>query len=387
MFTANRIHNIGNAIFSEMAELKAREIAKGKSIVDLSIGTPDLPPSDSIIKKMKEALDAPDAFHYALAGKFEVKEAIARWYKRRFDVNLDPNHEILPLSGSQDGLAHLPMTILNPGDIALVPDPGYPIYFASVELAGGIVHTMPLREENNYLPDLDSIPADILKKAKLMILNYPSNPLSATADLEFFMKIVDFAKKHEIIVMHDLAYSELCFDDYQPPSFLEVAGAKDIGVEINSLSKSYNMAGARFGFMVGNRDVIKNLSILKNNIDYGVFNVVQAGALQALNDGLDFCSMIALEYKKRRDTLIDGFNEIGWQINKPKATMFIWAKVPSGFTSREFAKELLAKAGIVAIPGDAFGRMGEGYIRMGLVQTEDDMRLAIEQLKASKIFF
>jgi len=385
MYTAKRIQSIGSAIFSEMAVRKQQEINKGKSIIDLSIGTPDLPPSESIIEAMRKALLEPKAFHYALDGKQELKEAIKNWYYSRFNVILNSHDEILTLMGSQDGLSHLPLTILDPGDIALVPDPGYPIYFSSIELAHGQVYRMPLTENNNYLPNLNEIPDDIAAKAKLMILNYPSNPVAATANVSFFNDVVKFAQKHNIIVVHDLAYSELCFDGYRPPSFLEADGAKEIGVEINSLSKSYNMAGARFGFIVGNKSVIKNLYILKSNIDYGVFNVVQAGALQAFKEGQDFCIEIAEIYKKRRNLLVDGFYSLGWKLNTPKATMFVWAKIPQGYTSREFAFTLLEKAGIVVIPGDAFGIMGEGYIRIGLVQDEQQIELAIKQLKDSGI--
>jgi len=385
MYTAKRINSIGSAIFSEMAMRKQQEINKGKSVIDLSIGTPDLPPSEAIIEAMRKALLEPKAFHYALDGKQELKEAIKNWYNSRFNVILNSQDEILTLMGSQDGLSHLPLTILDPGDIALIPDPGYPIYFSSIELADGQVYRMPLTENNEYLPDLNEIPDDIAAKAKLMILNYPSNPVAATANLDFFNDVVKFARKHNIIVVHDLAYSELSFDGYKPPSFLEAEGAKDIGVEINSLSKSYNMAGARFGFIVGNKSIIKNLAMLKGNIDYGVFNVVQAGALQAFQEGQDFCIDIAEIYKKRRNILVDGFNSLGWKVNMPKATMFVWAKIPQGYTSREFAFTLLEKAGIVVIPGDAFGMMGEGYIRIGLVQDEQQIELAIKQLKDSGI--
>ncbi|OEF96043.1 LL-diaminopimelate aminotransferase [Desulfuribacillus alkaliarsenatis] len=387
MFIANRMKNIGSAIFSEMALRKQNELKKGKNIVDLSIGTPDLPPPKAVIEAMGKAMSEPKSFFYSLKGTEEVHKAITDWYYNRFNVVLNHEQEITTLMGSQDGLAHLPLTILNPGDIALVPDPGYPIYFASVELAGGTVHTMPLLEENSYLPDLQAIPEEVATKAKLMFLNYPSNPVSAVADLAFFEQVVAFAKKYNILVVHDLAYSELCFDGYKPPSFLEVAGAKDIGIEINSLSKSYNMAGARFGFALGNKEVLKNLTILKSNIDYGVFHVVQAGALAALKDGGKHCKKMSDVYQERRDILINGLEKLGWKINKPKASMFIWARIPEGYTSKEFAVLLLEQAGIVVIPGDAFGAMGEGYVRIGLVQNNEQLNTAIEQLKNSGITF
>ena len=385
MFIADRMKAVGSAIFSEMAELKQLELDKGKQVVDLSIGTPDLPPPVHVIEAMREALLQPDSFHYSLKGSQQLHQVIADWYQERFAVSLNTDTEILTLMGSQDGLAHLPMAILNLGDLALIPDPGYPIYFSSVELAGGTIYKMPLIEENGFLPDLQNIPEQVARKAKIMILNYPSNPVSAIADMSFFEQVIAFAHKYEILVVHDLAYSELCFDGYKPPSLLEVDRAKDVAVEINSLSKSYNMAGARIGFMVGNASIIRTLAMLKGNIDYGVFKVVQAGAIAALTGGTNYCAEMSKVYERRRDVLIKGFSELGWNIEPPKATMFVWAKIPQGFTSRDFAVALLQKAGISVIPGDAFGEMGEGYVRIGLVQDEQAIKQAIQQLKVSDL--
>ncbi|OEH84741.1 LL-diaminopimelate aminotransferase [Desulfuribacillus stibiiarsenatis] len=387
MYKSKRIDNLGSAIFTEMANRKKQQIAKGKNVIDLSIGTPDLPPPSVVIQAMADALSDYNAFYYSLKGSQQLYQSIASWYQKRFSVILDTNTEILDLIGSQDGLAHLPLALIDPGDIVLVPDPGYPIYQGSVELAGGKIYPMPLMEQNSFLPDLDKIPKDIAQQAKLMIINYPSNPVAAIAGLDFFQKVVHFAKQNKIVVVHDLAYSELAFDGYKPPSFLQVTGAKDIGVEINSLSKSYNMAGARFGFMVGNRDIIQSLGTLKSNIDYGVFHVVQAGAIAALEEDGSHCADMAQIYQKRRDLLIEGFNDLGWKIEKPKASMFVWAKNPGQLTSREFAYSLLEEAGIVVIPGDAFGLMGEGYVRIALVQNDNKIKEAIKQLAQSKISF
>lgn len=385
MYIADRMKKAEAAIFSEMAQRKEKASTSGLTMVDLSIGTPDLPPPACVIEAMKTALDNHTSFYYALKGSQALHIAIADWYENRFAVKLDIEKDIATLLGSQDGLAHLPLTLLNPGDIALVPDPGYPIYKYSVELAGAIVEPLYLLPKNNYLPDFNSIPERIKAKAKLMILNYPSNPLSATADLDFFEEAINFAKKYNIIIIHDLAYSELCFDGYTPPSILQIPGAKEVAVEINSLSKSYNMAGARFGMICGNENVISLLNKLKSNIDYGVFHVVQAGALAALKEGGEHCRQMSKTYQERRDVLVEGFSNLGWEIEKPKASMFLWAKVPEGFTSRMFTFALLEKSGIVVIPGDAFGSLGEGYVRIGLVQPIELLKKGLEQLKNSDL--
>jgi LL-diaminopimelate aminotransferase len=382
---SKRLEFLSSAIFTEMSQLKQRVESGGVSVIDLGIGSPDQPPSEVIIESLRHAVSDKSNYGYPTSeGLPAFRSEVTDWYRFRFDVELDSQSEVLSLMGSQDGLAHLAQSIIDPGDIALVPDPGYPIYAASVIIAGGETVTLPLRQQNNYLPDLDTIPVEIARKAKLMILNYPSNPLSAVADLAFFEKVVAYAKKYEIIVAHDLAYSEMAFDGYNPPSFLQAQGAKDVGVEFNSLSKSFNMAGCRIAYVVGNAEVIRALSIIKSNIDYGVFPAIQKAAIEALrHDRLNgkHDSKVSGIYERRRDLFIENLNRIGWAIEKPKATMFIWAAIPHGWTSMKFAKTLLEKAGVLVIPGQAFGKEGEGYVRMALVHDENVLLEVVQRLE------
>jgi LL-diaminopimelate aminotransferase len=298
-------------------------------------------------------------------------------------VELDPAAEVVALMGSQDGLAHLAMAVADPGDIALVPDPGYPIYSASLVLAGLEPYYMPLRAENGFLPELNRIPDQIAKKAKFMLLNYPSNPLSAVATKEFFEELVAFARKHDLLLVHDLAYSEMAFDGFRPLSLLEIDGAKQVAVEFHSLSKSFNMAGCRIAFMVGLREAVKALATLKSNIDYGVFLAVQEAGIAALQEDMEQEGhTVAAVYQRRRDMVIDGLKAAGWDIPKPKATMFIWAPIPQGWTSRQISREILFDAGVVVIPGDAFGSEGEGYVRIALVQEEERLLEAVRRIAA-----
>jgi LL-diaminopimelate aminotransferase len=359
-------------------------------VIDLGIGSPDQPPSPLVIEALTKAVQNPENYGYPTSeGSIRFRETTARWYRHRFGVGLDPEHEILSLMGSQDGLAHLAQAWIDPGDVVLVPDPGYPIYFASVTLAGGEIYPLPLREENSFLPDFSNIPDEIKRRAKLMVLNYPNNPVAAVAEDGFFADVVTFARENQIIVAHDLAYSELAFDGYRPPSFLMTPGAKEIGVEFNSLSKSFNMAGCRIGYLVGNREIIKPLAIVKSNIDYGVFLAVQEAAVAAMEHDIAHPGQNgnAALYKERRDVLLDGLKEIGWDIPKPKATMFVWARVPEGWTSESFAFTLLEKAGVVVIPGNAFGAQGEGYVRIALVKPVDVLKDVILRIKESGILF
>jgi len=386
---AKRLESLGSAIFTEILNRKKRLFQRGVDIIDLGIGSPNHPPAPELIAEFKKALDDPLVYPYPnFQGNEELKDAIAKWYKFRFGVDIDEkNGEVLVLMGSQDGLAHLPQALLDPGDIALVPDPGYPIYSVSIELAGGIVYPLPLLKENNYLPDFSQIPVEILTKAKLMILNYPSNPLAEIANLDFFAEVVEIAKKYNIIVAHDVAYSEMAFDGYRPPSFLQVAGAKEVGIEFNSLSKSFNLAGTRIGYVVGNKEIIKPLMILKSHIDYGVFEAVQRVATKALLLDIERPNQTFKIYQERRDVLVPSLKEIGWDITPPKGTMFVWAEVPKGWKSQEFAFQLLEETGVVVIPGDAFGRNGEGFVRIGLVQEKEKLVEAVERIAASNILF
>ncbi|GEB32597.1 MULTISPECIES: aminotransferase class I/II-fold pyridoxal phosphate-dependent enzyme [Brevibacillus] len=384
---SKRLEKLSAAIFSEMAARK-KEVARKRTVYDLSIGSPDQAPEDQLLHTLLDAARQPGAFGYALSeGTAAFREEVARWYRFRFGVELSPDGEIHSLMGSQDGLAHFALAWTDPGDIVLVPDPGYPIYEGSVHLAGAIPYRMPLRAENGFLPKLDDIPEEIAARAKFMILNYPNNPVSAVATIAFFEEVVAFAKRHDIIVVHDLAYSEMAFDGYRPPSFLQAAGAKEVGIEFNSFSKSFNMAGCRVAYVVGNSEIIKPLAIVKSNVDYGVFLPVQQMAVEALRMDRESggANQVGPIYEERRDVLLAALAEAGWNITPPKATMFVWAPVPAGWTSREFAIALLEEAGVVVIPGSAFGDEGEGYVRIALVQEPEILRQAARSVADSGI--
>jgi len=371
---SDRLAGLGSAIFAEVAEWKREAIANGLDIIDLGIGSPDLPPSERIRMALQEAVAKEEMYGYASSeGTVTFRRAVAEWYQFRFGVNLNPETEILSLIGSQDGLAHLPLAVTNPGDMVLIPDPGYPIYAAAPVLAGALPYPVRLTEENGFLPRFADIPIEVARKAKYMLFNYPSNPSSAVAELSFFEEAVHYAKKHEILLVHDLAYSEMAYDGFRPPSVLEIPGAKDIAVEYHSLSKSFNMAGCRLAYMVGNPKVVEALRLLKSNIDYGVFHAVQEAGIVALEDHMGGKQSVAKLYEQRRDVFVEAMRSYGWDLPKPRATMFIWARIPSGWTSRQISREMLRAAGVVVIPGDAFGQAGEGYVRMALVH--DDAKL------------
>ncbi|GIM47159.1 aminotransferase [Collibacillus ludicampi] len=387
MKVSQRLSHFSSAVFFELNSVRQKLQAQGIEIIDLGIGSPDLPPPDHVREALIQAAGNPAAYGYPTSeGTFAFRQAVADWYDRRFGVSLDPQTEVHALMGSQDGLAHLALALIDPGDYVLVPDPGYPIYAVSIHLAGGKLYPMPLRAENGFLPDFDAIPRDVAAKAKLMILNYPNNPVTATADAAFYELAVAFAKRHEILIAHDAAYSELSFDGYSPISFLEVPGAKEIGVEFHSTSKSFNLAGCRIGFVVGRADIIEALHVVKSNIDYGVFLPIQEAAITALKDDRGHTQRMASIYQKRRDILLDGLQEAGWTIPKPQATMFVWAPIPNGIPSRTFAKELLLRTGVVVVPGVGFGAEGEGYVRMALVQNEEKLKEVAQRLKESNLF-
>jgi LL-diaminopimelate aminotransferase len=314
----------------------------------------------------------------------EFRTAVAQWYERRFGVNLDPKTEVLSLIGSKEGIAHIPLAFVNPGDYTLVPSPGYPVYRVSTLFAGGTPYFLTLRKENGFLPDLSGIPKEVAKKAKLLFINYPNNPTSAIAEKSFFEEVVDFARRYEIIVCHDAAYSEIAFDGYQPLSFMEVDGAKEVGIEFHSLSKTFNMTGWRIGFAVGHSEIVSALGRLKTNIDSGVFQAIQEAGTEALiHFDTPFPEIISI-YERRRDVLVKGLREIGLDVDLPKATFYVWFPVPRGYTSAQFATLLIEKAGIVVTPGNGFGEGGEGYIRMALTIDEKRLEEAIKRLKRIK---
>lgn len=383
---SERMERYGTGVFAAMAELKRQELAAGKKVIDFSIGAPNIPPAPHIVRALAEAAEDGRSYVYALGDTEELQQAAADWYRRRYGVEIDPKTEMTSLLGSQDGLAHLGLTILDPGDTALVPDPGYPIFADGPALAGARLYRMPQKRENGYLIDLEAIPEDVAQKARLMVVSYPNNPVTSLAPPSFYRELVAFAKKYDIIVLHDNAYSELVFDGQKCGSFLQYEGAKDVGVEFNSLSKTYGLAGARIGFAFGNRGVVAMLKSLKSNLDYGMFLPIQKAAIAALTGPQDCVETTRLAYQHRRDVLVDGLNRIGWKIRKPQATMFVWAKIPEPYAdSWLFTKNLLQKAGVLVTPGAAFGPSGEGHVRIALVQDEDEMRHAVRAIDESGI--
>lgn len=379
---AQRMNGLSSAIFTQVDNLRIKQAATGTDVITLSIGSPDMAPAPHIINALTEASSDLGNYGYTLSkGTPAFLTAVADWYKRKFNVDLNPEQEVHSLIGSQDGLAHLGLCLLDPGDVVLVPDPGYPIFSAGPLVAGAELHYMPLLPQNAYLPDLDAIDESILKRTKLMIINYPNNPLAAVAPRDFFVKVVELAHRYNFLVCHDFAYSELVFDGYRPDSFLSIPGAKEIGIEMHSLSKTYNMAGCRTAFIVGNANIITMLGRLKSNFDYGIFYPLQAAAVAALTGPQDCVKETAAAYQRRRDILVDGFNKMGWSVERPLASMYIWAPVPTKQSSFDFTVELIQRAGVAVVPGNAFGKHGEGFVRIALVQPEDRLKEAVVRIK------
>jgi len=369
-------------LFLEIDKLKNKARREGRDIIDLGVGDPDQPTPQHIIQRLIEACQDPATHRYALdQGIAALRQAIARWYKSRFAVTLDPDREILPLIGSKEGIAHFPLAFLNSGDYSLVPDPCYPPYKGGTIIAGGKPHLMPLRQSNGFLPDLKKIPASIRRKAKIMFVNYPNNPTSAIAGEDFYRAAVDFAAKNKIIVASDLAYSEISFDGYVPTSLLTQEGAKEVALEFHSLSKTYNMTGWRVGWACGNAALISGLAKVKSNIDSGIFTALQLAGIAALEGPQEHVIRMRQLYQERRDTLVAGLRSLGWEVEPPKATFYVWLKTPKGFDSMKFSALLLEKADIVATPGIGFGKYGEGYIRMVLTVSKERLREATDRLR------
>lgn len=384
---ANRMNQFGEGVFSRLAVMRKNRLAQGKEVYDLSIGAPNIPPTKRIMEVMAEAVMKPANYVYAINDTQQLLEAVAQWYKRRYDVELNPETEICSLLGSQDGLSHIALSILDPGDVMLVPDPCYPIFADGPRIAGAELYYMPLQKENDYVIQLQDIPEEIARKAKFMLVSYPNNPTAAMAPESFYHEVVAFAKKYDIIVLHDNAYSELVFDGQSCGSFLSIPGAMEVGVEFNSLSKTYGLAGARIGFCVGNKEVVGMLKTLKSNMDYGMFLPIQAAAVEALTGNQAVVAETRAAYEHRRDVLCDGLIEAGWHMEKPAGTMFVWAPIPDSYQDSEsFVADLLDKTGVLVTPGSAFGTSGEGYVRMALVQSEDTMKKIVEAVEVSGIF-
>ena len=384
---ANRMNQFGEGVFSRLAVMRKNRLAQGKEVYDLSIGAPNIPPTKRIMEVMAEAVMKPANYVYAINDTQQLLEAVVQWYKRRYDVELNPETEICSLLGSQDGLSHIALSILDPGDVMLVPDPCYPIFADGPRIAGAELYYMPLKKENDYVIQLQDIPEEIARKAKFMLVSYPNNPTAAMAPEYFYHEVVAFAKKYDIIVLHDNAYSELVFDGQSCGSFLSIPGAMEVGVEFNSLSKTYGLAGARIGFCVGNKEVVGMLKTLKSNMDYGMFLPIQAAAVEALTGDQAVVAETRAAYEHRRNVLCDGLIEAGWHMEKPAGTMFVWAPIPDSYQDSEaFVADLLDKTGVLVTPGSAFGPSGEGYVRMALVQSEATMRKIVKAVAASGIF-
>ncbi|MDN5309662.1 MAG: LL-diaminopimelate aminotransferase [Methanolobus sp.] len=383
---SDRINRLPPYLFATIDEAKAKIIAKGVDVIDLGVGDPDQPTPAHIVESMCQAVRDPSTHQYpSYTGLLEFRKAAAQWCKQTRGLDIDPVSETLTLIGSKEGVAHVPLAFINPGDVVLCPDPGYPVYKIGTQFAGGKEHIMPLLEENGFLPDLEAIPKDTLGKAKLMFINYPNNPTSATADLKFFEEVVQFAREHNIVVVHDNAYSEMVYDGYQSPSFLSVDGAMDIGLELYSMSKTYNMTGWRLGFAVGNKDLITGFGKVKSNIDSGAFDAIQRAGITALTSSQQCVADMNKIYTERRNVLLKGLRELGLDVKPPKATFYVWAPVPEGYDSMGFSKLLLENAGIVATPGVGFGQYGEGYIRFALTQTVPRMNEAVERMSKLKL--
>jgi LL-diaminopimelate aminotransferase len=379
---AGRIKTLPPYLFAAIDEMKRKAIARGVDIINLGIGDPDLPTPAPIVERLRQ--EAGNSKHHqypSYEGMLSFRQAVADWYKRRFGVALDPADEVLTLIGSKEGIGHVPLAFVDPGDIVLVPSPGYPVYPVGTSFAGGVPYVMPLTKANHYLPDLQAIPKDVARKAKLMFLNYPNNPTSATAGKDFFKRVVEFANEHRIIVCHDAAYSEIYYDGRKPASFLEAEGAKEVGVEFHSLSKTFNMTGWRIGFAVGNKQVLAGLGKVKSNLDSGVFQALQEAGIVGLRDGDALAEGIRSVYQERRDVLLPGLKRLGLDVEPLRGGFCAWITVPKGFTSAAFTAHLLEKAGIVTTPGNGFGEAGEGYIRMTLCTPKERLLETVSRME------
>ena len=383
---ASRMDRVPPYLFVEISRKIAEKKAQGIDVISFGIGDPDIPTPASVVNKLRDtALDTPNHRYPETDGLPEFRQAVADWYQRRFGISVRPDEETLPLIGAKEGIGHAALCFIEPGDIALVPDPGYPVYSVGTWFAGGECHWMPLLEENGWLPDLDAIPQDAARKAKVIWLNYPNNPTGAIADGDYFAKVVEFAKAYDIAVLHDASYSEVAFDGYRPVSFLETPGAMDVGVEFHSLSKSYNMTGWRLGMAVGNADIISALMVVKSNLDSGVPNAIQYMGIEAMALSQDDIDARNGVYERRRDRVVRTLQAVGLDAIPPKASLYVWTRIPEGFSSAEFTAKLLDEANIVVTPGNGYGQYGEGYIRLSLTIGDDDMERGLERLAGISI--
>jgi len=386
MYEFNRIKRLPPYVFAIVNKLKMEARHKGEDIIDLGMGNPDLPAPEHIIEKLCEAARKPHNHRYSASkGITQLRVAITEWYKRRFDVDFDPEKEAVISIGSKEGLGHIALCFIDPGDVALVPDPGYPVYAVGTMFAGGEAYYLPLREENGFLPDLEAVPGEVLRRARVLWLNYPNNPTGAVADIEFFQRAVAFAREHGLAVLHDGPYSEVAFDGYRPPSFLEAEGAREVGIEFHSLSKSYNMTGWRIGMAVGNAEIIDALMRVKSNLDSGIPQAIQRMAIAALEGPQECIEEHNRVYQRRRDRLVATLRGLGLRVSPPKASLYVWARVPDGATSTEFATRLLEEAGVAVTPGVGYGPSGEGYVRLSLTIPDERLEEGVRRLVALRV--
>jgi len=378
---AARIENLPPYLFARIDEIRAEQIAKGVDIIDLTIGDPDLPTPKNIVSQMNQSIQDPKTHRYpSYVGMLSMRQAAAEWFLHRFNVELNPASEVIILIGSKEGIAHIPLAFIDNGDYGLVPDPGYPVYKTAILFAGGTPHLLPLLQENRFLPDLGKIPQEIARKAKLLFFNYPNNPTAAVGTRKFYEEVVEFCQRYNIIACHDAAYTEIYFDGHKPISFMEVDGAKKVGIEFHSLSKTFNMTGWRLGFAVGNADVIAGLGQIKTNIDSGVFEAIQEAGITALKDSSHETEELRVIYEERRDLLVTGLQKMGLPVEPPTATFYVWAPVPKGYTSMDFTTLLLNQSGILATPGNGFGPSGEGFVRFSLTAGTNRIKEGVERL-------
>ncbi len=385
MQLARRVEALPPYLFAEISRKIAAKRAEGQKIITFAIGDPDIPTPRHILDELHRAADDPVNHRYPESeGLPELRQAIVDWYERRFEVRFDPQREALPLIGSKEGIAHMALCLIDPGDVALVPDPAYPVYEIGTLFAGGEVYRLPLTEERGWLPDLDAVPADVLRRAKVLWLNYPNNPTGAVAPLEFFEQVVAWAKRHGIAVCHDNPYCDIAYDGYRPHSIFQVPGAKDVAVEFNSWSKMYNMTGWRIGMVVGNATLVDALMRVKSNIDSGIPQAIQRMAIAAVYGPQDCIEEHNRIYQRRRDRMVEVLREIGLKVEPPKASLYVWAKLPDGVTSGEFAARLIEECGVVVTPGRGYGEYGEGYIRLSVTTPDDDLEEGLARLRAWK---
>jgi len=386
MQLARRVQQLPPYLFAEISRKIAEKRAQGVDVISFGIGDPDLPTPPHVIEALKRAADDPANHRYPeTEGLPELRRAMARWYERRFGVMLDPDKEVVPLIGSKEGIAHVALCLVDPGDVALVPDPAYPVYAVGTMFAGGEVYPLPLTEEHRFLPDLDAVPADVARRARVLWINYPNNPTAACASLDFFERVVHFAQRYDLAVCHDLAYADVAYDGYVPPSFLEVPGARQVGIEFNSLSKAYNMTGWRVGMAVGNAALVDALTRVKSNLDSGIPQAIQQMAIAAMDGPQDAIAAHNAVYQRRRDRVVEVLRAIGLTVEPPKASLYIWAKLPEGERSIEFATRLLEDTGVVVTPGIGYGAHGEGYIRLSLTTPDDRIDEGLRRLASWRV--